>query len=685
MLIEYSGSAMSARILSSRAPALSMPFSTSASSPTLIATLSCATRAGDLPSAIMILPQLGSPPLTAVLTSGEFATDRAASSASRRVRAPLPLPSTTLVAPSPSATSMRASFATTASSPRANSRRPRLPRSSGAFSASPFASTATVSLVDWSPSTVIRLSDPSTARLSTRGSASEATIASVARKQNIVARCGSSMPTPLAMPPIVIGRPPISIRRAASLSRVSVVMIASAALRPPWGERPLTSFGSAARILSIGSGWPITPVAAISTWPGLMRRSSPTVLVISRASLIPCSPVQTLEHPLEARMAWARPSRMCSCETTTGAPLTWLVVKMAAARAGAEEYTRARSFLPLGLMPAAMPEARMPGTAVMPPSSHCMSAMGTLRVHRWRFETRPLVPPHHDVEVLDAVGRAALAQVVQGRDADGAPRARIGDDGDVAEVGAGYGAGRRPLTLGQHPHEGLARVELAVEGKKVGRACAFRERHRGRGEDPAVERHKMRSEADHDGLARQGRKFLFHLRRVAVSADGVGLHVLVGLGVQVHGVDRPPLGSRPRYTRLAVYHDALDPPEPALEQRRRREDRAHGVAAGVGHERGARDGLPVQLRHAVHGFPEPRGVDVARLVPGRVERAVAQPVVGREIDDLAAVLPEDGHRALGFHVRQREEDEVGLVADARGVELAEHQRREAAQVREDLV
>ena len=38
-------------------------------------------------------------------------------------------------------------------------------------------------------------------------SASAAIIASVARKQNMVARCGSSMPTPLAMPPIVTGPP----------------------------------------------------------------------------------------------------------------------------------------------------------------------------------------------------------------------------------------------------------------------------------------------------------------------------------------------------------------------------------------------------------------------------------------------------------------------------------------------
>ncbi len=139
------------------------------------------------------------------------------------------------------------------------------------------------------------------------------------------------------MPPMVTGRPATSTRRAASFGRVSVVMIASAARRPPWGERPFTSLGNPARILSIGSGCPITPVDAISTWRGEMRSSSPVMRVISRASLMPCSPVHTLEQPADARIAWARPSRTCSCETSTGAPLIWLVVNTAAARAGDEE------------------------------------------------------------------------------------------------------------------------------------------------------------------------------------------------------------------------------------------------------------------------------------------------------------------------------------------------------------
>jgi hypothetical protein len=101
------------------------------------------------------------------------------------------------------------------------------------FSARPFARTATVSLVDWSESMVVRLKDRSTERRKTGPSAPRATAASDATKQNIVARCGSSIATPFAMPPIVTGRPPISTRTAASFGRVSVVMIASAAARPP--------------------------------------------------------------------------------------------------------------------------------------------------------------------------------------------------------------------------------------------------------------------------------------------------------------------------------------------------------------------------------------------------------------------------------------------------------------------
>ena len=78
-----------------------------------------------------------------------------------------------------------------------------------------------------------------------------------------------------------------------------------------------------------------TPARSAAVFTSNQVKGAP--VLVSRASLTPCSPVQTFAHPLEATMAWARPSRMCSWETRTGAPLTWLVVKTAAARAGAEE------------------------------------------------------------------------------------------------------------------------------------------------------------------------------------------------------------------------------------------------------------------------------------------------------------------------------------------------------------
>src|SRR5215510_4606692 len=115
-------------------------------------------------------------------------------------------------------------------------------------------------------------------------------------------------------------------------------------------------------------------------------------------------------------------------------------------------------------MPAAMPEARIPGTAVIPPSSHWISGvwilggMRILGIDRRGLEPRPLIPAHHDVEVLHAVSRAALAKVVEGGDANRAARARVGHDGDITEIGAGHRACRRPLAFGHHAHEGLARV-----------------------------------------------------------------------------------------------------------------------------------------------------------------------------------------------------------------------------------
>src|SRR5881628_123997 len=560
-------------------PSRSIPRSTSRSfcrsSAKVMATLSCSTRAADLPSAIMIRPQLGSWPLMAVFTSGELATLRAATRASRRLAAPRTVTETSLVAPSPSCTSRRASRPVRVSRAAPKSRVPRPPRSTGGFSASPLAMTATVSLVDVSLSTVMRLNERSTARLRIGSSAPRATAASVVTKQNIVAMWGSIMPTPLAIPPRVTVRPPISQRSAASFVRVSVVRMASAAACPPCGESDFTSVGMAARILSIGSGWPMTPVAPTSTCEAGIRSRSATCLTISRASRMPRSPLQTLEQPLLTTIVCRAPPRACSIDTSTGAPFTWLVVKTAAERAGDGEWMRARSFLPLGLMPAATPAARMPGTAVMPPSSHSMSPVIRRSrrrswVHRWSLEAGPLVPAEEDVEVLHAVGRAALAEIVDRRHADGAARARIGHHGDVAVVGADHGARRRSLALAEHTHERLAGVELAVHVDELGGAERRRQQDRGGREEAPREGQQVRRERHAHRLAGERGQLLLDLRSVPVdTTDRVRLHVLVGLGVEVHRFDLAPLGAGAAHAGLAVDHDPLEPRQTVLEQRRR--------------------------------------------------------------------------------------------------------------------
>src|SRR5262249_19782088 len=88
------------------------------------------------------------------------------------------------------------------------------------------------------------------------------------------------------------------------------------------------------------------------------------------------SPVQALAQPLLTTTARATPPERdrCSRETTTGAALALLVVKTAAACAGASETSSARSARPLALMPALIPAARNPRGTVTPPAGACALA-----------------------------------------------------------------------------------------------------------------------------------------------------------------------------------------------------------------------------------------------------------------------------------------------------------------------
>ena len=181
----------------------------------------------------------------AVFTSGELATVRAAISASRRVRAPR----TAHLAPAcsrprrPRPACGRAA-PRSASSARANWRRP-LP---AALERRVLGQPVGEDRHRVAGGLIAVHRDPVEASGRWPGAAPaaasrRATIASVARKQNMVAMCGSSMPTPLAMPPIVTGRPARSNRRAASFGRVSVVMMASAAQPAALRREPLDQLG----------------------------------------------------------------------------------------------------------------------------------------------------------------------------------------------------------------------------------------------------------------------------------------------------------------------------------------------------------------------------------------------------------------------------------------------------------
>ena len=108
---------------------------------------------------------------------------------------------------------------------------------------------------------------------------------------------------------------------------------------------------------------------------------------------------------------------------------------------------------------------------------------------------------------------------------------------------------------------------------------------------------------------------------------------------------------------LGVDHDRVDFDQPGLEQRPERQLRGGRIAAGIGHEIGRRDRGAGMLGEPVDGvalpFDRPVRLAVGPLVQGRI----AQPEVGREVDDLGAARHLADH-VLGGAVRQAAEHHV---------------------------
>ena len=224
-----------------------------------------------------------------------------------------------------------------------------------------------MSLVLRSPSTTTRLKLTSTAWRNAASRARAPIAASVVTNPSRVAIIGSIIPDPLHMPPTVTSRPSISIRTATCLSTVSVVRIACAASSPPVGLKAAAARDAPARMRAIGSVTPITPVEHTSTSRSSIPSAPATAAAISRASAIPCSPVQALAQPLLMATARAWPAATRSRSSCTGAAATRLVVKTAATAAGVSETSNAKSLRFGYLIAASTPAARKPRAAVTPP------------------------------------------------------------------------------------------------------------------------------------------------------------------------------------------------------------------------------------------------------------------------------------------------------------------------------
>ena len=181
--------------------------------------------------------------------------------------------------------------------------------------------------------------------------------------QSIVARAGASMAAPLAMPPIAYDGP----RRHASLGTVSVVLMASAAAAPP---PPLSAdaaaFSTAGSSSSIGSRSPISPVEQTATWPAAAEIAPASRSAVSRVSSSPAGPVHAFAPPEFSTTARTWPARVTCSVQRTGAALTRLEVKTAAAACdGPSLSTTATSGSPEAFSPAVTPAARKPRGAVM--------------------------------------------------------------------------------------------------------------------------------------------------------------------------------------------------------------------------------------------------------------------------------------------------------------------------------
>src|SRR6267142_5977712 len=216
------------------------------------------------------------------------------------------------------------------------------------------------SLVEVSPSTLMRLNEFAATSPTRRSSALCATLASVAMNPSMVAMSGRIIPAPFAIP-VTTAAP--SARRDLALGTVSVVMIAWAARPQLSSPRSATHAGSPVRMRSRGSGSMITPVENGSTSRGSQPRSRAARSQLARASAIPVLPVPALALPVLTTSARVGlPEARCSFATCTGAAQKRFCVNTPATRAPSASTTRSRSLRPDLRIPASVTPSLTPFT-----------------------------------------------------------------------------------------------------------------------------------------------------------------------------------------------------------------------------------------------------------------------------------------------------------------------------------
>src|SRR5262249_32188198 len=243
----------------------------------------------------------------------------------------------------------------------------------------------------------------------------------------------------------------------AILATVSVVLIASAAARPPDREASATAASAPASKRSMGRRSPIRPVEQTAISPAESASRSARRSALEWGSAKPSAPVQAFAPPELSRPARTLPPRTTCWVHSTGAAFTRLTMNTpAAARDGPSLITTTTSRPPDALIPAATPAARNPSGAVTLmgwPPGQPLSRREALCGEAGGFGRAG-----HEVGGRDRLARRALAEVVQGGDDHRAPGVAVGGGLQVDRVRAERGRGGRPAVFGEQVHERLAGV-----------------------------------------------------------------------------------------------------------------------------------------------------------------------------------------------------------------------------------